>query len=207
MLSLGFYTIIEKYHKSSQSVVLDLTHANPLRNKSQKCCRFSRDVLCVHVCACVCLRVCVRARLFLFWNMFIVTYSRTGSEKEADATSHCKLAWNCNLLLQIWNSKSVESWLSVFIIRFIALWQLLCIFFHRCLQNAFTRLPRTVCILDTDTLTLYITVPQSTALQAGKPRIRFPMWSLRFFIGLILPALLWPEYQRYLPQIPLVLGP
>jgi len=31
-----------------------------------------------------------------------------------------------------------------------------------------------------------------TALQAGRSRVRFPMVSLKFFIGIILPAKLWP---------------
>jgi hypothetical protein len=31
-----------------------------------------------------------------------------------------------------------------------------------------------------------------TALQAGKPRVRFPMVSLEFFLDIILPAALFP---------------
>ena len=30
------------------------------------------------------------------------------------------------------------------------------------------------------------------ALQDGRSRVRFPMVSLKFFIGIILPAALWP---------------
>jgi hypothetical protein len=36
------------------------------------------------------------------------------------------------------------------------------------------------------------TVCSGTALQAGRSRVRFPMVSLQFFIGIILPAALWP---------------
>ena len=35
-------------------------------------------------------------------------------------------------------------------------------------------------------------VGYGTALHAGRSRVRFPVKSLRFFIGLILPAALWP---------------
>jgi hypothetical protein len=31
-----------------------------------------------------------------------------------------------------------------------------------------------------------------TALQVGKSRVRFPMVSLEFFVGIILPVALWP---------------
>jgi len=31
-----------------------------------------------------------------------------------------------------------------------------------------------------------------TALQTGRSRVRFPMVSLEFFIGITLPAALWP---------------
>jgi len=34
--------------------------------------------------------------------------------------------------------------------------------------------------------------PTSTALQAGKSRVRFPLVSLEFFIDIILPAAVWP---------------
>jgi hypothetical protein len=46
----------------------------------------------------------------------------------------------------------------------------------------------------------------STALQVGRPRVRFLMASLEFFIDIILPVALWPgvdsasnrnEYQEY----------
>jgi len=42
-----------------------------------------------------------------------------------------------------------------------------------------------------------------TALQARRSRVRFLMWSLEFFIDMILPTTLWPwgqfrnEYQEY----------
>jgi len=36
-------------------------------------------------------------------------------------------------------------------------------------------------------------VGRGTALQAGRSRVRFPMISLKFFIGTILPAALCPS--------------
>jgi hypothetical protein len=39
---------------------------------------------------------------------------------------------------------------------------------------------------------LSLGVCRDTALQAGKPRIRFPMGYFRFFVDLILPVALWP---------------
>jgi hypothetical protein len=35
-------------------------------------------------------------------------------------------------------------------------------------------------------------LPETTALQAGRLRVRFPMVSLEFFIDIILPSALWP---------------
>jgi hypothetical protein len=44
-----------------------------------------------------------------------------------------------------------------------------------------------------------------TALQGGRPRVRFPIAALELFIDLILPAALWPSGRLSLQQ-KLVLG-
>jgi hypothetical protein len=51
-----------------------------------------------------------------------------------------------------------------------------------------------------------IIVGWDTMIQTGKPRIRFPMWSLHFSIDVIFPAALWPWdrlslLQKWVPGI------